>query len=131
MSTSFSPGSLRPPGPHGPRLIDIGIAPEFRQYQAPGWVGGRSCLELICALRQTVGKLGCQLESLVLLDLVLGHELGKEAAVHPPRHIVSRGYRKKCPRVVVEADRVVEAGSLRGLLAKTLHALGAVVEPPW
>src|SRR5450759_1800932 len=92
---------------------------------------GHLRLELVRALRQTVGELGRQLESLVLLDLVLGNKLGKETAVHPPRHIVTRGDRKEGARVVVEADGVVEACRLRRLLAKPLHALGAVVEPPW
>src|SRR5258708_9532126 len=51
-------------------------------------------------------------------------------AIDPPRKVVARGNRKKCTGVVVESDRVVEAGRLGGLSPESQHRLGSVVEPP-
>ena len=61
---------------------------------------------------------------------VLGYELGQEGAIHAPRHVVPRGNGKKGARVVVEADRVIEARRLGCLLAKAQHSLWTVMKPP-
>src|SRR4030095_4530897 len=87
-------------------------------------------LQLVGRLRQIVGELARELERFVLVDLVLDDERGEKAAVHAPRDVVARRDRKERARVVVEPDRVVEARGLDDLLAKPLHAFGAVVEPP-
>ena len=67
---------------------------------------------------------------LVLVEPVLGDELGQKPAVDAPRHVVPCGDREIGARVVVEADGVVEAGGLRRELAEAAHAAGAVEEPP-
>src|SRR5690349_6284552 len=61
---------------------------------------------------------------------MLGHQTGEERTVHPARYIVSRGNRQECTRVIVETDRVVKAGRLRGLFPAAHHSFGAVMEPP-
>ena len=66
----------------------------------------------------------------VLRQAVLGDQAREERAIDTARDIVPRGNGKKCARVVVEADGVVEARRLGGLFAEPAHALGAVVEPP-
>src|SRR3984893_6493837 len=51
-------------------------------------------------------------------------------AIDPPRQVVARGNREKCTGVVVESDRVIEAGRLGALSPESQHGLGGVVEPP-
>src|ERR1700693_4691354 len=40
------------------------------------------------------------------------------------------GYRKKRPGVVIETDRIVEAGGLRCIFTKPHHPFRTVMEPP-
>src|SRR3984885_2008188 len=54
----------------------------------------------------------------------------QERAIDSARHIVPSGYRKKRPGVVIETDRVVEAGSLRRTFAKPHHPFRTVMKPP-
>src|SRR5437867_3395845 len=91
----------------------------------------RGSLKLVCPLCERVRELPCELEGLVLIDLVLGDQLREKSAVHAPSNVVPSGYRKKRAGVVVEADGVVEACRFGHLLPKALHARGAVIEPPW
>src|SRR5690606_23659867 len=86
--------------------------------------------EPISILGQTVGEVVRHLLRLILVEPVIGHQFGQEIAVDAPRHVVARGDRAEGAGVVVEADRVVEAGRLRGKLAKAVHAFGAVEKPP-
>src|SRR5438552_5505176 len=95
------------------------------------WGLFRGSLELVCPLCERVRELPCELEGLVLIDLVLGDQLREKSAVHATSNVVPSGYRKKRARVVVEADGVVEACRFGHLLPKALHARGAVIEPPW
>src|SRR5947207_10347524 len=88
------------------------------------------CLELVRAFCELIGEFGCELERLVLVDLVLGDELGEKAAVHPPCDVVASRNRQKRARIVVEADGIVKTRRLGHLLAEALHTVGAVVEPP-
>src|SRR4030095_16432642 len=80
--------------------------------------------------RKTTGKLRRELVRFVFADPVLRHQPREEAAIDPPRGVMARRNRPEGTRVAVEADRIVEPGSLRRLLAKAQHALGAVVKPP-
>jgi hypothetical protein len=61
---------------------------------------------------------------LVLVQPMLGHQPGEEGAVHAPGDVVPGRDREEGAGVVVEADRVVEARRLGGLLAEAAHALG-------
>lgn len=70
------------------------------------------------------------LEGFVLLKPMFGHQPREEPAIHPPRHVVTRGDGQEGARIVVETNRVVEAGCFRHLLAEAAHAFGTIVEPP-
>src|SRR5712692_6163133 len=64
------------------------------------------------------------------MDSMLRNQTRKKGAINAPRHIVSRGNRKKRTSVIIETDSVVEAGGLRGVFTKTHYAFGTVMEPP-
>ena len=66
----------------------------------------------------------------VEVEAVLGDETGEEGGVHAAADVVAGGDGEEGAGVVVEADGVVEAGGLGGLLAEAEHAFGGVVEPP-
>src|SRR5262249_54060362 len=87
-------------------------------------------LQPVGALRQPVCQIDRDLARLVLVEPVVGDQAGEEAAVHPARNVVAPGDRQQRPRVVIEADRVVEPGGLGRSLAEVSHALGAIIEPP-
>src|SRR5580692_5015691 len=61
---------------------------------------------------------------------MLRNELGQKTAIHAPRHIVPSGDGEKRARVIVEANRIVKAGSLRYLFAEAHHSFRAIVKPP-
>src|SRR5436190_1500035 len=64
------------------------------------------------ALRQPVGEIDGHLARLVLVEPVIGDQPGEERAVHPARDVVAPRDRQERPRIVVEADRVVEPRGL-------------------
>ena len=70
-------------------------------------------------------------ERFVFIEPVFGNEFSQKCAIHAARNIVAGGDGQEGARVVIEADGVIEAGGLCSLLAKSHHALGAVMEPPW
>src|SRR6186997_2239198 len=78
--------------------------------------------ELVGLLRQIVGEIDRDLPRFVLVEQVLHHKLGEVSAIDAPRYIMPRRDRTERARVVVEADRVVEAGGLGGQLAEAPHA---------
>src|SRR5690349_14679656 len=100
------------------------------------WCGARTAgyrrraLELVRPLGQRVREVGRELEGLVLVDPVLGHQLGEITAVDASRDIVPGRDRQECTRIVVEADGIVKARGLCRLFAKAQHAFRTVVKPP-
>jgi hypothetical protein len=85
---------------------------------------------LYAFFREFVGELRSEQRGFVFRQTVLDHQAREERAVDAARDVMTRRDRHEGTRVVVEADRVVEARSLGSLLAETHHAFGAVVEPP-
>ena len=81
-------------------------------------------VEPVGALDQAVGEVVGELGRLPVGEPVLGDQPREEGAVDPPGDIVPRRDRQEGAGVVVEADRVVEAGRLGGHLAEAAHALG-------
>src|ERR1700733_13969595 len=71
------------------------------------------------------------LESFVFSQSFLSDQPGEEGAVDATRQIVTSRNGKECPRIVIEADGVVETGCLSRELAETHHAFRAIEEPPW
>ncbi len=72
----------------------------------------------------------CEFEGFVLVDAVFGDEAGKEDGVDAAGYIVAGGNGEEGAGVVVEANGVVEAGGLGGLLAEAHHSLRRIMEPP-
>src|SRR6266545_4436343 len=77
----------------------------------------KTSLEPVGALRQPVCEVDRHLARLVLVEPAVGDQPGQKGAVHPARDVVAPGDRQECPRVIVEADGIVEAGRLGGTLA--------------
>src|SRR5690606_22525809 len=81
-------------------------------------------------LCERIGKLPSQFEGFLFPEPVFDDEPRQEGAIHSSGNVMTRRYRRKGARVVVETDRIVEAGGFRREFAETAHAFGAVVEPP-
>src|SRR5258708_27753303 len=79
---------------------------------------------------QPVGKLRCDLGCFILINAMFRHQTGKKGAIDATRHVMSRGNREKRTGIVIEADRVVKAGSLRCVFPKPHHASMPFVVPP-
>src|ERR1700745_1726780 len=59
---------------------------------------------------------------------MLHDQFREERAIHAPRHVVPRRNREKGSRVVVETDRIVEAGRPGYLWTNTHHPVRTVVK---
>ena len=81
----------------------------------------RPVSQLVGLFREAIGKIVGDLVRLVLVEAMGGHEIGEIGAIHTARHVVPRRNGQIGPRVVVEADGVVEArpspSSVRGSAA--------------
>src|SRR6185312_6366810 len=86
--------------------------------------------EPIGPLRQAISEIDGGLGGLVFGKAMLGDEPRQKSAVDPACDVVARRNREERARVVVEADRVVEARGLRRQLAEAAQPLGTVVKPP-
>ena len=87
-------------------------------------------LELVGSLRQIIREIARDLARLVLVEQMLHDEFGEVGAIDAPRHIMPRRDLAEGARIVLEADRIIEAGCLGGELPEAPHAFRRVVEPP-
>src|ERR1700733_8208751 len=87
-------------------------------------------LEFVGFADQVDGEVEDDFEGFVFVEAVLGYEAAEEGAVDAAGYVVAGGDGEEGAGVVVEADGVVEAGGLGGLLAEGHHAFGGGVEQP-
>src|SRR3954451_4661189 len=108
---------------------DRSAAPRRRAATATGsrWTAFASRSEFVCLFGEIVGEIDCDLARLVLVEQVLDHKLREVSAVNPPGYVMPRRDRAERTRVVVEANRVVEAGGLRCQFAEAAHAFRRVI----
>src|SRR3954469_12351028 len=78
--------------------------------------GGTGSAALVGLLGQVVGQVHGRLDGLAQAEAVLQDQTREVAGVDAAEEVVTRGDRRVRPRVVHEAGRVVEAGSLGGRL---------------
>jgi hypothetical protein len=86
--------------------------------------------ELVGLSDQVDGEVLDYFEGFIFIEPMFGDQAGEEGAVDAAGNVMARRDGEESASVVVEAYRVVEAGGLGGLLAKTHHALWGVMEPP-
>ena len=67
---------------------------------------------------------------LILVQPMIGNEPRQKCAVDTPGHIMARRDRQIGARIVVEADRIVETGGLRGQFTEAAHTFRTIMEPP-
>ena len=69
-------------------------------------------------------------ESIFIVDLALDQQAGEPVAGDAPPQFMAGRDRSEGPGVVIEADRVVDAGRFHYLCEEIPHPVDAVVEPP-
>src|SRR3954451_19281369 len=85
---------------------------------------------LIGLLGKVVGQVDGRLDGFGQAEAMLQDQTRQVAGVDATEEVMARRDRRKGPRVVHEAGRVVEAGGLGGGFAEAPHALGGIEEPP-
>ena len=81
-------------------------------------------LELVGAADEANGQLMGDLVGFIFVEAVLGDEVSEKGAVYAAGDVMAGGDGEEGAGVIVEADCVVEAGGLGGLLAEAHHAFG-------